>query len=101
MIVLMLCLSSCQYHSYKIQELTKDTIIHFEWPYDPVFSYMDDIEISYSDIRMIIVLKRYNELGGTEVVLPRGCNCGIYQDSMVVTTANKHKLKILFWKDKN
>lgn len=99
MIVLILSLVSCG-KEYEIQEITDDTTMNLGWEYSDK-NYVDNIDIYYTDIRMKLTLTRENILGYSKTfILPRNCRHCIYQDSIVITTANAHKLKINFWKDK-
>lgn len=98
MIALVLSLVSCK-REYEIQEITEDTTINLGGIYSEG-TYIDRINISYTDIRMRLTVGLYNG-GSKRLTLPSNCSYCIYQDSIVITTANAHKLKIDFWKDKN
>lgn len=98
MIALVLSLVSCS-PKCEIQEITEDTTMNLGWEYSDG-TYVDKINICYTDIRMKLTLSRKNIMGYSKTfILPRNCRYCIYQDSIVITTANAHKLKIDFWKD--
>ena len=98
MIALVLSLVSCV-QEYEIQEITEDTTINLGWEYSDK-NYIDKINICYTDIRMKLALTQENIIGYSKtLILPGKCSYCIYRDSIVITTANAHKLKIDFWKD--
>lgn len=85
-------LSSCDF-VYQVSEITQDTVLSLKMPSDNI---IDQVSIVRTAIVDEIVINRQLCVEDYAVHLPAGGIYTVYPDSVVVTTANKHKLNIIF-----
>lgn len=87
-------LSSCNV-KYEVSEITQDTIMQLNIASEKKVYYVSLIRGKVVDK---LLIRASGDLRDKTVEFPAGGICTIYPDSVVVKTANQHKLKIIFKK---
>lgn len=85
-------LSSCNFE-YRVSEITRDTELQLKIPSN---NSVNEVSIVRAAIVDKIVIRRQLCVDDYIVHLPAGGIYTVYPDSVVVTTANQHKLNIIF-----
>lgn len=87
-----IALSSCNFE-YQVSEITRDTELQLKIPSN---NSINEVSIVRTAIIDKIVIKRHLCVDDYVVRLPAGGIYTVYPDSVVATTANQHKLNIIF-----
>lgn len=100
MIVFATVLTSCN-KNFRVQELTEDKVINLGYRQtlpSGMQNRLFDVSIKGGEVATSMILD-FGELFDDKITFPSGGFWTIYADSAVIITANRHKLKINYWKE--
>lgn len=99
MIVFASVFTSC-INCFQVRELTEDKEIslnHMRLISNGMVNHLQDVSIESGEVATSFFLDFGKEVD--KITFPSGGSWSIYADSAVIITANRHKLKINYWKD--